>query len=403
MAQKFYNDELIINKGVNNLEFDLIHSYKDILSNAKIKRVQSNNILSNAKIAPRLVQYTITSEAIVKQVGIQHTTNSNSTVVTRSTSTIESNARVKYVSQKYLLSNSTIKVVDIQNEVISDSKVVTRDLKDISSDSIIKYIIQQNIHSNTYVTHTRSTDILSDSKIVIRSQKDVLSDSVVKIIYYKDILTNSKIKHLEITNDVLSDSLIHHQSQENITSDSKIKKLGVLQDVLTNSKVKQLGVQQLLSSDTNIIYQINQYLLSDTKIKKLGVQQDILDDSKVVRRYQQNINSNAYIRYAKDFYGRLRAQVNKSKDFYIQLKVDQPAPVDATNVQAFDMYTGEGIKITWEDVGNYGYNLYLYVGGSWVKQNQAVIKTNYYIVGGLSANTEYEFKLAGVNGQGDET
>ena len=123
----------------------------------------------------------------------------------------------------------------------------------------------------------------------------------------------------------------------------------------------------------------------------------------MVRRYQQTITSDAYIRYSKDFYGRLRAEVITDKDFYAQLKVDQPTPLEPTGGQAFDMYTGEGVKLTWTDTGNYGYNVYLMVSGSWVKQNQSIIKTTEYIVGNLTTGVTYEFKITGVNGQGEES
>jgi hypothetical protein len=200
-----------------------------------------------------------------------------------------------------------------------------------------------------------------------------------------------------------------------INSDSVIKQEGVTQTIDSDAEVippetvtKSIDSNAIvkrtesLTIDSDAYVVKRQYIDSDAVVKQI-VQKDILAASKVVYRVQETINSDAFIKYHKDFYGRLRAQIDDTKDFYVQLKVNQPTPSDPTNVQAFDMYTGEGIKVTWDDVGNYGYNLYLKIGGLWVKQNQTVIRTNYYVVGGLSAEVEYEFKLTGVNGQGDET
>ena len=187
---------------------------------------------------------------------------------------------------------------------------------------------------------------------------------------------------------ISSDSIIKGTTQQNINSDGKII------NNRSSSTIQSEGVIKRTSQQT---------ITSDTEITSPLTQQQINSDTTIVIRRQEHINSNSFIKYFKDFYARCRVSQSSYKDFNTQFKINQPTPINPTGLSCVDLYTGEAIELTWNDVGNYGYNVYKDVGGSWVKQNETVITDTNYIVGSLTANVSYTFKVTGVNGIDEES
>jgi len=220
-----------------------------------------------------------------------------------------------------------------------------------------------------------------------------------------------------IDNDITSDAHIKIVLSETINSDANIKALGIQQEITSNAEIYPVGREySLISSDATIKGIVGQIINSDVHIKATLapiISSDahiyvygaptITSDAYIRRVIQESISSDSYIAFHKDFYAKLRAQVDAQKDFNLQLKVNQPAPTDPTGLTATDIQNGESLLLSWTDTGNYGYNVYKDVSSVWVKQNETLIKTNSYVAGGLVTGVSYTFQVRGVNGLGDES
>jgi hypothetical protein len=250
--------------------------------------------------------------------------------------------------QKTILSNSYIKLMDIQKTIASGAKVILgRETKTIDSDTYIK---------------------------VVDIQKTITSD------------THIKIEGIQKT--ISSDAIISHSIRETIDSDAHIK--GKTQeDITSDAHIKKLNIQQTINSDANI--------------KIVGIQKTINSDALIKARIQKTINSDTQIRGFVDFVGRVRIKSTSVKDFYARLKIVQPTPILPTNLAGEDVGNGESVYLTWDDVSNYGYNIYMKVGLSWVKQNTDIVLNTLFTVGGLTSLTPYTFMVRGCNGAGTES
>lgn len=169
--------------------------------------------------------------------------------------------------------------------------------------------------------------------------------------------------------------------------------------ITSDAKIKVLDNQKTISSDAKIVNRIQKTISSDAKIKKIDNQKIITSDAVIKHTIQKIITSNAFIKYFKNFYGQCKVKCGSEKDFYIQLKVNQPLPINPTNLNCQDLQTGEAIKLTW-DGSNYGWNVYKWDGVDWISQNLTLIKGNEYVVGNLVSGVSYDFKIKGVNGEG---
>jgi hypothetical protein len=100
-----------------------------------------------------------------------------------------------------------------------------------------------------------------------------------------------------------------------------------------------------------------------------------------------------------------RALVSKSAEtnLYADSDVSQPVPVVPTGVLAVDKQKGDLLELSWDDVDNYGYNVYRTAPGGRLKLNTYLIQETSYLVGALTEDTEYTFVVTGVNGLGTES
>jgi len=136
----------------------------------------------------------------------------------------------------------------------------------------------------------------------------------------------------------------------------------------------------------------------------LPARNTILSHATIIRRTLSTLQSAAQVYCSKMFYGQLHARVSTEKDFYAQLQINQPAPLNPTSLVSIDLKMGDAIELTWVDSGNYAYNVYKDVGGTWIKQNATpLIAASSYIVGQLVTGVTYTFKVTGVNGFGTES
>jgi len=257
-------------------------------------------------------------------------------------------------------------------------------------------------YNNTYNLYSGSlgtNDIVSDPKFTSSSSAQIQNDSPCKNSgttitgYVEDYEgDNPDIGAYEVPGPtqqtISSDSIIKGTTQQNINSDSKII------NNRNSSTIQSEGVIKRTSQQT---------ITSDTEISSPLTQQQINSDTTIVIRRQEHINSNSFIKYFKDFYARCRVSQSSHKDFNTQFKINQPTPIDPTGLSCTDLHTGEAVELTWNDVGNYGYNVYKDVGGSWAKLNKTVITGTHYIAGDLTANVSYTFKVTGVNGIDEES
>lgn len=251
--------------------------------------------------------------------------------------------------------------------------------------------VQKTIESDSYikVTNTQKT-IPSDAKVILgRETKTIDSDTYIKVVdIQKTHTSDAYIKIEGIQKTISSDALISNSIRETIDSDAHIK--GKTQeDITSDTYIKKLNIQQTINSDANI--------------KIVGIQKTINSDALIKARIQKTINSDTQIRGFVDFVGRVRIKSTSAKDFYARLKIVQPTPILPTNLAGEDVGNGESVYLTWDDVSNYGYNIYMKVGLSWVKQNTDIVLNTVFTVGGLTSLTPYTFMVRGCNGAGTES
>jgi len=249
---------------------------------------------------------------------------------------------------------------------------------------------QEEIDSDASIQGTLSNTIDSDSKIILGT-------------YGETIDSDAMIKKTGVQDTIYSDTSIKQTgNQETIYSDANIT-TSELEYIDSDAHIKQSWLQENINADALIQGTVQETIQSSAIIYGDDLQENIISDAYIVSRVQENIESDTYFKYFKDFNARLTLESDTYSDFNTQLKVNQDTPVDPTGLTATDLYTGEAIELSWTDTGNYGYNVYLDVGGSWVKQNDIVILESEYVVGGLTANVTYTFKVVGVNGVDDES
>jgi len=243
------------------------------------------------------------------------------------------------------------------------------------------------------------------------------SDTTYYIDNFEQLITHDTIlSSAFIDNSIKSDSYIIWELEEQINSDANIKAQKVLQDILSSADISLAGEHfSTILSEATIKGIVQNIINSNSHIKGLTQKQilslayirispyEILSDAWIKRIIEESINAETYIWYYKDFYAKLRAQVEVQKDFNLQLKVNQPVPTDPTNLVATDTQTGESLILSWTDTGNYGYNVYKDVTSVWVKQNDTLIQTNSYVAGSLVTGVNYTFQVRGVNGLGEES
>jgi hypothetical protein len=272
--------------------------------------------------------------------------------------TIDSDARITGIYYEEIDSDSTIVTSRVQKQLTSQALIIDEQTKVINSDAIVKTINDE--------------DIDSDAKLIKRKQESISSNAeIYSTIHFID--SDTIIKVVEIQKHIYSSARMVTSLQESIESDAEIAEL-------TKTKT--------IDSDASIVGQ-NQV--------------DIESDAAIRARVWQYIDSDSELWNHKDFYCKLRAEVETEKDFYLQLKVNQPTPVDVTNLTATDPQTGESIVLDWDEDSNYGYNVYKDVGGSWVKQNDTTITENNYVAGSLTTGVTYTFKVTAVNGVDEES
>ena len=256
-----------------------------------------------------------------------------------------------------------------------------------------------DLYFKTYVeTPTKFEEINSDAYIIgFGVQQSIDSLAFIN----NDITSDAHIK-IVLSEIINSDANIKGTVQQEITSDAEIYPVGREYSLISSDAVIKGIVEQIINSDAHIKATLSPVISSDAHIYVFGTP-TITSDAYIVKRIQESISSDTYIAYHKDFYAKLRAQVDTSKDFNLQLKVNQPAPTDPTGLTATDTQTGESLLLAWTDTGNYGYNVYKDVSSTWVKQNETLIKTDTYVAGGLTTGVNYTFQVRGVNGLGNES
>jgi len=258
--------------------------------------------------------------------------------------------------------------------------------------------LNRDVYFKTYVQVSLQETIASDAYIIgFGVQKSIESSAFIN----NDIISDAHIK-IVLSKTINSDANIKGTVQQEITSDAEIYPVGREYSLISSDATIKGIVEQIINSDAHIKATISPIISSDAHIYVYGAP-TINSDAYIVKRIQESISSDTYIVYHKDFYAKLRAQVDTQKDFNLQLKVNQPAPTDPTGLTATDTQTGESLLLAWTDTGNYGYNVYKDVSSVWVKQNETLIKTDSYIAGSLVTGVSYTFQVRGVNGLGDES
>ncbi len=254
----------------------------------------------------------------------------------------------KTTYQKTINSDSHFKQMDVQKTINADVKFVTsREIKTIDSDVHFKSIdVNKSIDSDI---HFKQLNI----------QKTINSDVV---------FSNSVRKTID------SDVHFKQKIQKIINSDIHFKKLDNQQTINSNISFKTVDIQKTIDSDITF-----------------------------KSRVQKPIDSNIIFRGWVDFVGRIRIISESLKDFYGRLKIVQTTPNTPTNLIGEDVGNGESVYLHWDDVSNYGYNVYLKVGLSWIKQNTDVVLNTSFTVGSLTELTPYTFMVRGCNGAGDES
>lgn len=292
-----------------------------------------------------------------------------------------------------LNSNMVIKKVAITNTIYSNSKIIaSRNQNSIDSNMTIKRVMQNNITSNTVLKRVGEVStILSNLKIIVARVQDTLNSNMhIKKLGAQSTLNSSmSIKKSGLQNTTTSDMAIIKTRTSTTTSDMTISRVGMQSTIQSNMRILWDNVQRTIDSNMKIVKR---------------VQNNIYSNSKIILRGSEDITSNMKIRGMKKFYAKTSIINSASKNFTIQATVTQSTALDPTGVSVVDLQLGDAVEIKWTDSGNYGYNVYKEVGGTWVLQNPIVlIGATSFIVGGLVTNVTYTFKITGVNGVGAES
>lgn len=193
-----------------------------------------------------------------------------------------------------------------------------------------------------------------------------------------------------------------------INSDAQIVNYRASMGILSDAEISPPSPQQTIGSSARIkVEDIQETIESYAFIVSNRIGKSILSTAQITvptTTLQETIDSTAEIRAAATFDCKCQVYKEHEKDFDAQLKVNQPSPTNPTGLSATDLQTGEALELTWTDTGNYGYNVYKDVGGSWVLQNSSPLVGNVsYVAGTLTTGVSYTFQVRGVNGQGDES
>lgn len=292
-----------------------------------------------------------------------------------------------------LNSNMAIKKLANTNTIYSNSKIIeSRNQNSLDSNMSIKRVMQNNITSNTVLKRVGEvSNILSNLKIIVDRVQETLNSnmSIKKVGAQSTLNSNMSIKKSGLQNTTTSDMAIIKTRTSTTTSDMTISRVGMQSTIQSNMRILWDNVQRTIDSNMKIVKR---------------VQENIYSNSKIIVRGSATITSNMKIRGMKKFYAKTSIINSATKKFNIQATITQPTALDPTGVSVVDIQSGDAVEIKWTDSGNYGYNIYKEVGGSWVLQNPIVlIGATSYIVGSLVTNVTYTFKIKGVNGAGIES
>lgn len=235
--------------------------------------------------------------------------------------------------------------------------------------------------------------INSNLKILTdRVQETITSDMLIKKTSSSNCMSNMSIKKLEEQSEIKSNlKIVSKREQETITSNACIKKLNNQSSISSTMRILYDDVQHTIDSNMKIVDR---------------VQENITSNSKIVDRGVSSISSSMFISKSgiKRFYATTKTYKEATKNFYVTTILEQPTSIDPTDLSTLDLQTGEAVELKWTNTGNYGYNVYKDVGGSWVKLNSIVLVAGTsYIAGSLVTNVTYTFKVVGVNGAGVES
>ena len=270
--------------------------------------------------------------------------------------------------------SGTALTVNIGNET-ADSD--TSNTVTISADDDLDLQVVGNSSPNGSGAETLGMVVI----LPITTTQTILSDARIQATTTQTILSDARIQ-VTTTQTILSDAMITTSTQQTILSDARI------QDTTT----------QTILSDARIQATTTQTILSDARIQATTTQ-TILSDARVAVTVTQTILSDAKIKSYVDFECRFRSQkIGAIKDFDPQFIIVQPTAIVPTNLVGTDLEVGDAVYLSWDDVGNYGYNVYKKVGMSWVKQNTEIVTITNYTVGGLTTNVSYDFMVRGTNG-----
>ena len=237
------------------------------------------------------------------------------------------------------------------------------------------------------------------------ANQPINSDAVIKEADKQETI-NSDAKVVERNLETItSDATIQQTNiQETINSDAEIVAAGQ-KLILSDATIKQTDTQRTIDSNAQIVLDdYGQTIKSDASIKHIDLQEAISSDANIKIRVQQTLDSDSQLWGVAYFESRLQIQQYVAdEDFEAQIKVNFPTPLDPTSLVASDPETGEAIKLTWVDSGNYSYNIYKDVGGTWVEQNEGVMVASEYLVGGLTTGVTYTFMVRGANANGSES
>ena len=346
MAQKFYNDELIISKGSNNFEFDLIHSYKDILSNSKVKRVHSNTLLSDATITPNLYEplNTFTEVDSSGHINLSATTCTITSCPDDATCYAYKNYGASYFADfKHNFEINSANSFDhgpglwgVSNNIgeyngWSSGLAVTLaagaggfyhglSLFDKSTGKISTLGGNWEFHiNNTYyatverrgatVTLKVYSDAARTSQLGPTATLTATDTTSYRYLYCFDTRGNYNYGtmsgfsqnfsiHLGIQQSIASDSIVKQENiQKTLYSNSKVI-LRSSQDIYSDSKVKYVFQKPLTSSSIIKIIDIQKEILSDTKVVSRNLE-NITSDSNILQIRQQNITSDASVTHTR--------------------------------------------------------------------------------------------------------
>ncbi len=245
-------------------------SVKTINSNSYIKQVYTQTINSNFYIKKLATEKTITSDYIIKKLGILKT--------------IISDANIKQVYTKTINSNSIIKKLGTEGSIISDIFIgYLAQTETIISDIYILKVGTSTLNSNSNIEKTYTKTLSSDDYIKKLANENTLnSNSNLKATTDKTINSNAQIKKLGTSKTINSDAYILKEGSEgSIPSDLFIGYLGQTKTINSNANIKKLAYESIIS---------NSY------IKKLAIEGTINSNANIKKTDSKIISSDSYIK-----------------------------------------------------------------------------------------------------------